>query len=284
MPISNGFWLRSITIVVVFVVFSLQYGCASTEEIMRTDADPLEPYNRVMFNVNDTLDKYVLKPVAQGYDYVTPEIVDEGISNFFSNIDDIGVVANDILQLKLKQAVMDSSRIVYNTVFGLFGFFDVASYMDLPKHNEDFGQTLGYWGVGEGYYLVLPLLGPSTTRDVWSVPVDVFLVDPIAYADSASAEIAARSVEVVDTRAGLLRVERAFGDVQIDPYSFQRQAYLQQRRNLVYDGNPPEPELDFDELDDFEDFEDLDELDELDDLDEAEINETDKIDADSGDL
>jgi phospholipid-binding lipoprotein MlaA len=253
------------------------FGCASTEEVMRTDADPLEPYNRFMFKVNDTLDKAILKPVAQGYDYITPEIIDQGITNFFNNLDDVVVVANDILQLKPKQALMDTSRIVYNTTFGLLGFFDVASYMDLPKNDEDFGQTLGYWGVGEGYYLVLPLLGPSTTRDVWSIPVDRF-ADPITYADPLGVRIAARSVEIVDIRAELLRVERAFADSQIDPYSFQRQAFLQQRRNLVYDGNPPEADLDF------EDFEDIDDL--LDEDLNEDLNEgdSDGLDGDSGDL
>lgn len=274
MIIDNFCFFR---VLVVFSIFLL-FGCASTEEVMRTDADPLEPYNRFMFKVNDTLDKTVLKPVAQGYDYITPEIIDEGITNFFSNLEDVAVVANDILQLKPKQALMDTSRIVYNTTFGILGFFDVASYMDLPKNEEDFGQTLGYWGVGEGYYLVLPLLGPSTTRDVWSVPVDRF-ADPVTYLDpSLGTLIAGRTVEIVDIRAGLLQVERAFADNQIDPYSFQRQAYLQRRRNLVYDGNPPEPDLDFD---DFEDIDDL--LDE--DLDE-DLNQggIDELDGDSSDL
>jgi phospholipid-binding lipoprotein MlaA len=248
---------RFFRFLIVFSMLVLLFGCASTEEIMRTDADPLEPYNRFMFKVNDTLDKAVLKPVAQGYDYITPEIIDQGITNFFSNLEDVAVVANDLLQLKPKQALMDTSRIVYNTTFGILGFFDVASHMDLPKNDEDFGQTLGYWGVGEGYYLVLPLLGPSTTRDVWSIPVDR-LADPVTYLDpSVGTLVAARSVEIVDIRANLLRVERAFADSQIDPYSFQRQAFLQRRRNLVYDGNPPEPELDFDDDEDFQDIDDL---------------------------
>ena len=238
-----------------FSVFLLLSGCASTEEIMRTDADPFEPYNRVMFQVNDTLDKAVIKPVARGYNYVMPDLFNRGVTNFFSNLNDVVVLANDLMQLKMQQAVMDFSRIVYNTTFGLLGFFDVATHMDLPKHNEDFGQTLGFWGVGEGYYLVLPLLGPSTTRDVWRVPADYLTLNPINDLFSTSTWLGMRGLEIIDIRAALLRVERAFAGVQIDPYSFQRQAFLQHRRNLVYDGNPPKPELDFDNFDDVEDLE-----------------------------
>ncbi|NJN47328.1 MAG: VacJ family lipoprotein, partial [Candidatus Competibacteraceae bacterium] len=157
------------------------------------------------------------------------------------------ILFNDLLQAKFEQAAMDSSRIVFNSTFGLLGFFDVASmYMDLPKHNEDFGQTLGYWGVGEGYYFVLPFLGPSTTRDVWSLLVDN-AVDPLQRFDTTLERLGTRALYVIDLRAGLLRVERAFKDVQLDPYAFQRAAYLQRRRNLVFDGNPPKPPLDFEE-------------------------------------
>jgi phospholipid-binding lipoprotein MlaA len=230
-------------------------GCASTETIMRTDTDPFEPYNRVMFQVNDTLDKAVIKPIARGYDYVMPDLLDRGVTNFFSNINDVVVLANALMQLKLQQAVMDFSRIVYNTTFGLLGFFDVATHMGLPKHNEDFGQTLGFWGVGEGYYLVLPLLGPSTTRDVWRVPADYLTLNPINDLFSTTTRLGMRGLEIIDIRANLLRVERAFAGVQIDPYSFQRQAFLQNRRNLVYDGNPPQLELDFEDFEDMEDLE-----------------------------
>jgi phospholipid-binding lipoprotein MlaA len=117
--------------------------------------------------------------------------------------------------------------------------------MGLPEHDEDFGQTLGYWGVGEGYYLVLPLLGPSTTRDVWGVPVDGFYLDPVSRIPSTATRLELRGVDLVNMRANFLRTERAFADAQVDPYSFQRQTYLQRRRDLVYDGNPPKLDLDF---------------------------------------
>lgn len=223
-------------------------GCASTEEIMRTNADPLEGYNRAMFAFNDTVDKAVLKPVARGYDTVVPERIDISISNFFNNLDDIIVLVNDVLQLKMKQAAMDGSRLVFNTTFGILGLFDFAGqYMDLPKHNEDFGQTLGYWGIGEGYYLVLPLLGPSTTRDVWGVPADGYL-NPVNHVNPTRDRLLLHGLNIIDIRAGLLRTERAFdASAQIDPYAFQREAYLQRRRNLVYDGNPPKADFDFDD-------------------------------------
>ena len=230
------------SIVGILIVLS---GCASTEEIMRTNADPLESYNRTMFTINDKVDKAVLKPVAQGYQFIVPELVNASISNFFSNLGDIIVIVNDTLQLKFNQAVMDTSRLTFNTTFGVLGLFDFAgTYMDLPKHNEDFAQTLGYWGIGEGYYLVLPLLGPSTTRDVWGIPVDTYM-SPVTYVNPTRDRILLQALNVVDTRAGLLRAERAFGAAaQLDPYAFQREAYLQRRRNLVYDGNPPKPVFD----------------------------------------
>jgi phospholipid-binding lipoprotein MlaA len=221
-------------------------GCASTEEIMRDDPDPFEKYNRFMFQVNDGFDKAVFKPIAKGYRAIMPKPINDGVTNFFGNINDVITIVNDILQFKIKQGWMDTTRVVYNTTFGLAGFFDVATYMGLPKHNEDFGQTLGYWGIGEGYYLVLPFLGPNTTRDVWGLAGNVF-IDPLSgFTDSAAAYIASRTAYFVDLRADLLQVEERFEEMQIEPYSFQRQTYLQRRRNLVYDGNPPRLKPDFD--------------------------------------
>ncbi len=239
-------------ILLCVVVLALGAGCASTETVMRDDPDPFEGFNRTMYSFNDKVDKLALKPAAQIYKAVVPGVVNDGVTNFFSNLDDVVVLFNDLLQLKFEQAAMDTSRIVYNSIFGLLGVFDVASHMGLPKHEEDFGQTLGYWGVGEGYYLVLPLIGSSTTRDVWSIPVDS-LVDLIGRYEEIGKQLALRSVYVVDLRADTLRAERAFGGAALDPYAFFREAYLQRRRNLVYDGNPPRPDFlndDFDLEDD----------------------------------
>lgn len=231
--------------VIAALLLGLISGCASTQSILETDADPLEPYNRAMFKVNDKIDSAVIKPVAKGYKAVVPDPVDKGISNMFSNIGDVGVVLNDLLQFKFKQAAMDTSRLVFNTTFGLGGLIDVASGMNLPKHNEDFGQTLGYWGVGEGYYLVLPLLGPSSTRDVWGVAADS-AIDPVSQLNPDTHRYAAVGLRTVDFRADYFRVERALADNGIDKYSFIRESYLQRRRNLVYDGNPPKTKIDFD--------------------------------------
>jgi phospholipid-binding lipoprotein MlaA len=228
---------------------ALLVGCAPTNELLRDDPDPFESYNRAMFAFNDAADKAVFKPVAQAYQTVLPDPVITSVTNFFSNLNDVVVLINDLLQFKLHQAAMDSSRIVFNTTFGVLGLFDVASRMELPKHNEDFGQTLGFWGFGEGYYIVLPLLGPSTVRDTFGL-VGNFYTNPVTWAtDSDAVEWSLWGLDLINRRAGLLRIERALAEAQIDPYSFQRGAYLQQRRNLVYDGNPPKPDFDFENPD-----------------------------------
>lgn len=220
-------------------------GCAPTQELLDDDPDPFESYNRAMFAFNQATDRAVFKPVAKAYRAVLPGPVVTGIGNFFSNLNDVVVLFNDLLQFKLQQAAMDSSRIVFNTTFGILGLFDVASSMELPKHYEDLGQTLGVWGFSEGYYIVLPFLGPSTVRDSVGLVGD-FYTDPVTWAtDSETVQWSLWGLTFIDQRARLLRIERALADSQIDPYTFQRGAYLQQRRNLVYDGNPPQPKYDF---------------------------------------
>ena len=224
---------------------ALLAGCAATPELP-DDTDTLESYNRAMFAFNDAVDKAVFKPVAKAYRRILPEPVTTSISNFFSNLNDVVVLVNDLLQFKLHLAAMDSGRIVANTTFGVAGLFDVASRLELPKHREDFGQTLGYWGLGEGYYLVLPLLGPSTVRDTFGL-IGNFYTNPVTWVtDSDAVEWSLWGLDLINRRSELLRIERALADEQIDPYAFQRGAYLQQRRNLVYDGNPPQPKVDFD--------------------------------------
>lgn len=233
-------------------------GCA-TLNAPPEEHDPFEQVNRSVHRFNDALDRNLLKPVAEVYDDIVPGFVSTGVSNFFSNLDDVLVLINDVLQAKPGQAASDLSRIVWNTTVGLFGLIDVATPLDLPKHNEDFGQTLGYWGVNPGPYLVLPLLGPSTVRD-GTGSLGSWYVDPMAEVSPDYATYwSAVAVDAVDTRAGLLGASRLLEQAALDPYVFTREAYLQHRRNLVYDGKPPPPDFDiFDEEfdDEFEDEED----------------------------
>jgi len=209
-------------------------GCATNGD----PRDPLEPLNRGIYKFNDVVDKAVLKPVATGYKEVMPDPVRTAVGNFFSNLDDVLVLLNDLLQIKLDQAASDLSRLVWNTTIGIAGLIDVATPMDLPKHNEDFGQTLGYWGVGNGPYLVLPFLGPSTLRDTVGTVVDVHF-DPVPQHTPVPERNSAIAVHSVDTRARLLDSEEILDEAALDRYVFLRDAYLQRRRGLVYDGNPP---------------------------------------------
>ncbi len=206
-----------------------------------SEGDPFESYNRAMFSFNDTLDEYILKPVAEGYDAIMPIPAKTGVSNFFSNIGDIFVIFNDILQFKFKQAIEDASRLVFNSTIGLYGLIDVATPMGLPKHNEDLGQTLATWGVADGPYIVLPFFGPSTIRDTAGLIVET-AYDPINEIKDDDARYATIALRVVDTRYKLLKASRIVDQAALDKYSFVRDAYLQFRKNLIYDGNPPEEE------------------------------------------
>ncbi|KES25185.1 MULTISPECIES: VacJ family lipoprotein [Pseudomonas] len=197
-----------------------------------SEDDPWESVNRPIFVFNDTLDTYALKPLAQGYQKVTPNFVQDGIHNFFSNIGDVRNLANDLLQGKLEHAGVDTSRLLFNTTFGLAGFIDVATRMGLQRNDEDFGQTLGYWGVGSGPYVMLPLLGPSTLRDAPSKIPDAY-TGMYPYIDDVSVRNSLRAVDVVDTRADLLRSEKLISG---DKYTFIRNAYLQNREFKVKDG------------------------------------------------
>ncbi len=197
-----------------------------------TEEDPWEGVNRAIFSFNDTLDTYALKPVAKGYQAVTPQFLEDGIHNMFRNIGDVRNLANDALQLKPHAAGVDTARLIFNTTFGLFGFFDVGTKMGLQRNDEDFGQTLGYWGVQSGPYVMLPFLGPSTVRDGIALYPDSW-TGPYRYIDDVSARNTMRAVDVVDTRAGLLSAEKL---IQGDKYNFIRNAYLQNREFKVKDG------------------------------------------------
>jgi phospholipid-binding lipoprotein MlaA len=225
------------------LLFSLVLqGCATVEGPTDPE-DPFESFNRAMYTFNDTLDKAILKPVAQGYNAALPNPVNKGVSNFFSNIDDVVVIFNDLLQLKIEQALSDTARVFFNSTIGLLGFFDVASGMDLPKHNEDLGQTFGYWGVATGPYLVLPFLGPSDIRDTVGLIGDAY-VDPLNDITPDGTRNGLILLEGVDTRAGLLSASKVLQEAALDEYLFVRDAYLQRRENLIYDGDPPKPSFD----------------------------------------
>ncbi|MBS4096232.1 MAG: VacJ family lipoprotein [Sulfuricella sp.] len=217
-------------------------GCATNGD----KRDPLEPLNRGIYQLNDTVDKAVIKPVAQGYKAVLPQPVRTGVGNFFSNLDDAVVVANDLLQFKLERSVNDFLRLLTNTTIGLAGLLDVATPMGLEKHNEDFGQTLGYWGIPDGPYLVLPILGPSSFRDTLGRVAD-WQVDPLTQHPEVAERNWGVAVKLEDVRARLLDTDQVLDDAAIDPYVFVRDAYLQRRRNLVYDGEPPRRKFDDDE-------------------------------------
>jgi phospholipid-binding lipoprotein MlaA len=210
-------------------------GCATSGG---NPADPLEPLNRAVFGFNDAADRAVIKPVARAYRAVLPGVVRTGVSNFFSNLEDIWISMNDVLQGKFQQGVDDFGRFLFNSTFGVAGLFDFASDLGFPKHNEDFGQTLGSWGIGSGAYLVLPILGPSTIRDGFGLLLDtqadlVFQIDGVPVHNSLYA------TRAVGTRANLLDASSVIEQAALDKYAFVRDAWLQRRRNLVYDGDPP---------------------------------------------
>jgi phospholipid-binding lipoprotein MlaA len=195
--------------------------------------DPWEGFNRKMYAFNDTADRYFLKPVAKGYEAVTPQFLEDGIHNIFSNIGEVGNVLNSLLQAKFKHGAEDTGRFVINSTIGLLGFFDVAAKMGLERHDEDFGQTLGYWGVESGPYLVVPLLGPRTVRDAFGSVPDAY-TDPIPYViDHVPTRNEVLAGRVIDTRASLLDAEELMSG---DRYIFMRDAYLQRRQYLVNDG------------------------------------------------
>ncbi len=227
------------------VISSLLVGCASTAK--PNELDPWEGWNRGTQEFNDDLDKAVLKPMAKGYLWITPKFVNDGITNFFSNMNDIGVTLNDVMQLKMTQGGMDASRFLVNTTAGVAGFVDVATMIDLPKHNEDFGQTLGFWGVPTGNYLVVPLMGASSPREVGGAIGDA-LMNPLTYtfvfaggtAAVSAINAGAKTVDVTDTRADLIPTEKIVDEASIDRYSFIKNAYQQRREYLLHDGNVPE--------------------------------------------
>ena len=199
--------------------------------------DPFETMNRATYRFNAFIDRNLARPVARGYRAVLPEFARRGIGNFFGNLYSPTVIINDILQLKLKDAASDTTRLVVNTTVGLGGLVDPATKMGLIAHNEDFGQTLGHWGVRPGPYLVLPILGPSDLRDAPGRVVDHY-TQPITYLEERRLRYMLTGIDLLETRAELLAADEAI-DLAFDPYALVRNAYLQRRNYLVHDGQVP---------------------------------------------
>lgn len=215
-------------------------GCAHSPA--NDPDDPLEGFNRSVFAFNTKVDDYVARPLAKGYDYVMPDVAQTGVGNFFNNVSYPTVIANDILQGKMVQSFADLGRLIFNSIVGIGGLVDAASMIGLERHNEDFGQTFGYWGIGSGAFLMVPLLGPSTSRDLVG-RLGNSLTNPLTYVES-DISLPLTGVDIIDTRAQLLSVDSVLAQ-QLDRYIFVRNAYLQRRESLIYDGNPPRQNLDY---------------------------------------
>ena len=218
----------------------LMSGCASTTG---PKADPMEGLNRATYALNDAVDEAVFKPVAKGYQTVTPGFFRAGVTNLFTNIGDVATAVNNLLQGKAGDATSDVGRFLVNSTLGVLGLFDVATPMGLEKHNEDFGQTLGKWGVGSGPFLVLPLMGPSTLRDAIGRPVDSY-AGYSRYIDHIPSRNSTLGLEIIDLRSNLLGASSTLDTAALDKYQFVRDAYLQRRLRNVYDGKAPQAKLD----------------------------------------
>lgn len=231
-PLALGWriWLAA-------MVFALLGGCATVPG--GDPRDPFEGFNRGVTKFNESIDRVVVRSIATAYRDVVPQVARSGVANFFGNLQDIWSAVNSGLQLKGQAAAENFMRFSVNTVFGVLGLFDVASEMRIERHREDFGQTLGRWGVPAGPYLVLPVLGPSTLRDALALPIDR-AGSIVAGLDNVATRNALTALDIVDSRARLLGVGAMVEEAALDKYSFVRDVYLQRRSNEVYDGNVPE--------------------------------------------
>lgn len=226
---------RITLIAALIVVLGLVTGCASTPN--GDPGDPYETANRKIYNFNDSIDRTVMQPVARGYVNVTPKPVRNGVTNFFDNVGYLNVIANDLLQFKGGQFLSDTGRFLVNSTIGLGGLFDPAKEMGLRAHDEDLGQTFGVWGAGEGAYLNIPLAGPSSFRDAPGF-VAATLLNPLTYLNPI-VNLPLGVVNAVNIRANLLEATNIRDQAALDPYTFVREAYRQQREYKIYDGNPP---------------------------------------------
>lgn len=220
--------------VLVMVSLCALGGCATSGN----PKDPIEGFNRAMFAFNEGLDTVIIKPVAKGYDAVLPSPIKTGVTNFFGNIADVFIGINNVLQGKVGDGVSDLGRVAVNSTVGLLGLIDIATELGMEKHNEDFGQTFGRWGVGNGAYVVLPVFGPRTVRDSVGLVLDL-KADPVSDIDHVPTYNSTVVLRLVNERAAALPADKVIDEAALDKYSYIRGAYLQRRRNLIYDGNAP---------------------------------------------
>jgi len=239
-----------LVVLVIALLGAVSSGCTtlspapdSRESVSMDDEtwDPFEPFNRAMFTFNEKFDEWLLKPVAKGYDWVLPDVVKQGVGNFFSNLVQPRVAVNDLLQGKLAKSGNDIGRFMVNSTVGILGFIDVAKSMGLEPNDEDWGQTFAVWGMSNGPYFVWPIIGPRYARDTLGVGLD-WLSNPITYVEPPSTSWGLWGLDIVDIRTRYLPAEKVLDQAMgEDKYTFIREAYRQRRRNLIYDGNPPKP-------------------------------------------
>lgn len=227
---------------IAILAITLMTGCAST-----SNKDPLEGLNRGIYKFNDVADKAVFKPVAGAYKAVAPNPVQTGVSNFFGNLKTFMTTINQVLQFKFSKAAESATRFVVNSTVGIVGLIDVASKTGIPQYTEDFGQTLGHWGVGNGAYLMLPVLGPSTLRDTAGLFVDYSYLDPVSYVENVPVRNSLYAMRFVSIRASYLPGSDLLDEAALDPYTFMRDAYLQRRESQIADGAATKYEIETDE-------------------------------------
>jgi phospholipid-binding lipoprotein MlaA len=232
--VENGLKRRLNMLAAALALVGLLGGCATSGSAK----DPAEGFNRAMFAFNEGLDTVLIKPVAKGYDVVMPTPARTGVSNFFGNVADVFIAVNNLLQGKPSDAASDAGRFLINSTVGILGFFDVASEMGMEKHEEDFGQTFGRWGAGPGAYVVVPFFGPRNVRDTGGLILDV-AADPVGNTRHVPTRNTLTVLRVVSERAAMLPADKVIEEAALDKYSYVRDAYLQRRHNLVFDGSPP---------------------------------------------
>ncbi len=235
-------------VALVALLSLLLVGCATAPNAKKDPRDPFEGFNRASYKFNDALDRALLKPAAKGYKAITPDFVETGVTNFFSNLGQPTVIINDVLQAKFKDGLADTGRFLLNLTVGIGGLFDPASKAGLDKHDEDFGQTLGKWGVHSGPYLMVPFFGPSTVRDGIGAGVDTF-TNPVHYVERDAWRYGLQGMDLIDARARRLSLEDTLNQTY-DKYGFIRNAFLQQREYQVRDGDVPSPKFDDEPLED----------------------------------